>query len=157
MSKSLGNFITVHELIQTVDPQVIRFFMATTQYRRPIRYSEMTMKEAATNLQRLRNTFDNVQFRLPTAIGHSEADAHLLVELDQIEQRFIEEMDDDFNSANGITVVYELAEMVEYVLRKERSFCCSIRKRKKLYLHNGYRSLVFYLPPLNYWMKKSNS
>ena len=54
MSKSLGNFITVHEMIKNVDPQVLRFFMATTQYRRPIRYSETTMKEAATNLQRLR-------------------------------------------------------------------------------------------------------
>ena len=49
MSKSLGNFITVHEMIKNVDPQVLRFFMATTQYRRPIRYSETTRKEAATN------------------------------------------------------------------------------------------------------------
>ncbi len=63
MSKSLGNFITVHEMIKNVDPQVLRFFMATTQYRRPIRYSETTMKEAATNLQRLKNTFDNLKFR----------------------------------------------------------------------------------------------
>ena len=68
MSKSLGNFITVHEMIQNVDPQVLRFFMATTQYRRPIRYSETTMKEAATNLQRLKNTFDNLKFRLPQRI-----------------------------------------------------------------------------------------
>ena len=40
MSKSLHNFVTVHDLLQTVDPQVLRFFMATTQYRRPIQYSE---------------------------------------------------------------------------------------------------------------------
>ena len=66
MSKSLGNFITVHEMIKNVDPQVLRFFMATTQYRRPIRYSETTMKEAATNLQRLKNTFDNLKFRQET-------------------------------------------------------------------------------------------
>ena len=46
MSKSLGNFITVHEMIQKVDPQILRFFMSTTQYRRPIRYSESTLKEA---------------------------------------------------------------------------------------------------------------
>lgn len=133
MSKSLGNFITVHELIQTVDPQVIRFFMATTQYRRPIRYSETTMKEAATNLQRLRNTFDNVQFRLPTAIGHSEADAHLLMELDQIEQRFIKEMDDDFNSANGITVVYELAKWLNTYLEKSEVSAAVLEKGKALF------------------------
>ncbi|MGQ4819590.1 class I tRNA ligase family protein, partial [Enterococcus faecium] len=63
MSKSLGNFITVDEMIKNVDPQVLRFFMASTQYRPPIRYSETTMKEAATNLQRLKNTFDNLKFR----------------------------------------------------------------------------------------------
>ena len=118
MSKSLGNFITVHEMIQTVDPQVLRFFMATTQYRRPIRYSEATMKEAATNLQRLRNTFDNLKFRLATAEKSLADDTKYLAELEQIEQRFIEEMDDDFNAANGITVVYELAKWLNTYLEK---------------------------------------
>ena len=53
MSKSLGNFITVHEMIQKVDPQILRFFMSTTQYRRPIRYSESTLKEAADQLSKI--------------------------------------------------------------------------------------------------------
>src|SRR5699024_354546 len=57
MSKSLGNFVTVHDLIQRVDPQVLRFFLATTQYRRPLRYSEVTLKEAESNLHRLKNTY----------------------------------------------------------------------------------------------------
>ncbi|NKF03081.1 cysteine--tRNA ligase, partial [Lactobacillus paracasei] len=47
MSKSLGNFITVHDIRKTVDPQVLRFFMAGTQYRMPIRYSETNLKNAA--------------------------------------------------------------------------------------------------------------
>lgn len=116
MSKSLGNFITVHEMIQTVDPQVLRFFMATTQYRRPIRYSETTMKEAATNLQRLKNTFENLKFRLDIAEEVLDTDATFLAEIDQMKQRFIEEMDDDFNAANGITVVYELAKWLNTYL-----------------------------------------
>ena len=62
MSKSLGNFITVHEMIQKVDPQILRFFMSTTQYRRPIRYSESTLKEAAANYQKLKNAFENLRF-----------------------------------------------------------------------------------------------
>ncbi|MBF8808692.1 MAG: cysteine--tRNA ligase [Enterococcus lacertideformus] len=119
MSKSLGNFITVHEMIQTVDPQVLRFFMATTQYRRPIRYSEATLKEAATNLQRLKNTFENLRFRLETAEKTLETDSQLLAELVQIEQRFREEMDDDFNTANGITVVYELAKWLNTYLENK--------------------------------------
>ncbi|THE15888.1 cysteine--tRNA ligase [Enterococcus hirae] len=118
MSKSLGNFITVHEMIQTVDPQVLRFFMATTQYRRPIRYSETTLKEAATNLQRLKNTFDNLKFRQKSAVETLTGDDTHLAELQQMEARFIEEMDDDFNAANGITVVYELAKWLNTYLEQ---------------------------------------
>ncbi|MFP1648416.1 cysteine--tRNA ligase [Enterococcus mundtii] len=118
MSKSLGNFITVHEMIQEVDPQVLRFFMATTQYRRPIRYSEATMKEAATNLQRLKNTFDNLHFRFENAVAAQSEDERQVTELEQLETRFIKEMDDDFNAANGITVVYELAKWINTYLEQ---------------------------------------
>lgn len=118
MSKSLGNFITVHEMIQEVDPQVLRFFMATTQYRRPIRYSEATMKEAATNLQRLKNTFDNLHFRFENAVEAQSEDERQVTELEQLEMRFIKEMDDDFNAANGITVVYELAKWINTYLEQ---------------------------------------
>ena len=120
MSKSLGNFITVHEMIQTVDPQVLRFFMATTQYRRPIRYSEATIKEAATNLQRLKNTYDNVQFRKDSAASSLADDSDKMAELTELETRFIQEIDDYFNAANGITVVYELAKWLNTYLEQEQ-------------------------------------
>lgn len=108
MSKSLGNFVTVHEMVQKIDPQVLRFFLATTQYRRPIKYSETTLKEAETNLQKLRTALENAQFRLQNSKGGSlEGTDHAI--LAEFEQRFVQEMDDDFNAANGITVVYELA------------------------------------------------
>ncbi|MBL1225447.1 cysteine--tRNA ligase [Enterococcus sp. BWR-S5] len=109
MSKSLGNFITVHEMIREVDPQVLRFFMATTQYRRPIRYSEVTLKEAAANYQKLKIAFDNLSFRQADAAVTAGNESEMLAELAVLEARFIEEMDDDMNAANGITVVYELA------------------------------------------------
>ncbi|EPH98438.1 MULTISPECIES: cysteine--tRNA ligase [unclassified Enterococcus] len=116
MSKSLGNFVTVHDMIQEVDPQVLRFFMATTQYRRPIRYSETTLKEAAANLQKLRNTFDNLQFRKENAQASLSDDQEKIQELAELKARFIQEMDDDFNAANGITVVYELAKWLNLYL-----------------------------------------
>lgn len=109
MSKSLGNFVTVHDLVQKIDPQVLRFFMATTQYRRPIRYSEGTIKDAQANLQRLKTTFDNLDFRKQTAVDALTDDEAKIAELATLEKRFTTEMDDDFNTANGITVVYELA------------------------------------------------
>ncbi|MGM0214151.1 cysteine--tRNA ligase [Enterococcus sp. AZ109] len=122
MSKSLGNFVTVHEMVKEVDPQVLRFFMATTQYRRPIRYSDTTMKDAQANLQRLRTTFENVNFRKETAAEQLTDDEQNIQVINDLESRFVKEMDDDFNAANGITVVYELAKWLnQYIENAEVS------------------------------------
>ncbi|MGP5429598.1 cysteine--tRNA ligase [Enterococcus malodoratus] len=120
MSKSLGNFVTVHDLVKEIDPQILRFFMATTQYRRPIRYSEATMKDAQANLQKLRTACENATFRQATAEAELADDQEKLVELQALEARFIEEMDDDFNAANGITVVYELAKWMNNYNEQEK-------------------------------------
>lgn len=109
MSKSLGNFVTVHEMVKKVDPQVLRFFLATTQYRRPIKYSETTLHEAQTNLQKLRTTYENAKFRLNSSHYQASDEEVNAAVLEEFEDRFVKEMDDDFNAANGITVVYELA------------------------------------------------
>ncbi|WP_427813396.1 cysteine--tRNA ligase [Enterococcus sp. 22-H-5-01] len=114
MSKSLGNFVTVHDLVKEIDPQILRFFMATTQYRRPIRYSEATMKDAQANLQKLRTAFENALFRQSNAEESLANDTEKLIELRELKDRFIEEMDDDFNAANGITVVYEVAKWLNH-------------------------------------------
>lgn len=120
MSKSLGNFVTVHDLVKEIDPQILRFFMATTQYRRPIRYSETTMKDAQANLQKLRTAFENATFRQATAEATLTDDPEKLAALQTLKDRFIEEMDDDFNAANGITVVYELAKWLNNYSEQEK-------------------------------------
>ncbi|MBU5365372.1 cysteine--tRNA ligase [Enterococcus devriesei] len=120
MSKSLGNFVTVHDLVKEIDPQILRFFMATTQYRRPIRYSETTMKDAQANLQKLRTAFENATFRQATAENELADDQGKLVELRTLKDRFIEEMDDDFNAANGITVVYEVAKWLNHYSEQDQ-------------------------------------
>ncbi|ALV22306.1 MAG: cysteine--tRNA ligase [Carnobacterium sp.] len=122
MSKSLGNFVLVHDIIKQVDPQILRFFMATTQYRRPISYNDATIDEARNNLTKLTMAFDNVSYRLADAVAQKPADQHELEKLAEFKQRFIAEMDDDFNAANGITVVYELAKAMNvYSEQKEVS------------------------------------
>ncbi|WP_207694443.1 cysteine-tRNA ligase [Enterococcus sp. DIV0212c] len=128
MSKSLGNFVTVHELAKQIDPQILRFFMATTQYRRPIRYSETTMKEAGVNLQKLKNAFENTSFRKADALAELEEDAQKLQELVELETRFTTEMDDDFNAANGITIVYELAKWLNQYSEQENVSATVVEK-----------------------------
>ena len=119
MSKSLGNFVTAHELLQKEDPQVIRFALATTQYRRPIPFNEKTLASAKSNLQRIRLAVKNSQFRLATAAEALPDDADMLAYIEEIEQRFIQEMDDDINTANGITVIYEFISWINHYLEKE--------------------------------------
>lgn len=107
MSKSLHNFVTVHDLLQTVDPQVLRFFMATTQYRRPIQYSEEKLQDAANNLHHLQNTFGNLAYRRKDA--QAGEDAGVAAKIAEFKEAFTAAMDDDINVQNGIAVVYELA------------------------------------------------
>ncbi|MDC7953304.1 cysteine--tRNA ligase [Liquorilactobacillus mali] len=108
MSKSLGNFITVHDIVKKVNPQVLRFFMATTQYRRPIKYSQANLEDAAANLKKLQGAYDNAAYRLKDAV-EIQIDDERKKYLAQQKIDFEAAMDNDFNVQNAITVVYDLA------------------------------------------------
>lgn len=108
MSKSLHNFVTVHDIIKKVDPQVLRFFMATTQYRRPIQYSQANLDDAKNNLDRIQTAFNNLEYRKHDADSNADADAETIKKLAQFKKDFISAMNDDINVQNGIAVVYEL-------------------------------------------------
>ena len=118
MSKSLHNFITVHDIIKQVDPQVLRFFMATTQYRRPIQYSEDNLVEAKNNLDHIQTAYDNLTYREQDAQagGDAEVDAKLAA----FKQHFTDAMDDDINVQNGIAVVYELVKYANVYAQKDQ-------------------------------------
>lgn len=117
MSKSLGNFVTVHEMIKTVDPQVLRFFMASTQYRRPIRYSEDNLAEAKNVLTRMQNTLDEVNYRINDDTD-SIVNENLRHKLADSLTEFKIVMDDDFNVQNGLTVVYSLLRHINQELSR---------------------------------------
>ncbi len=110
MSKSLGNFVTVHDIIKTVDPQVLRFFMATTQYRRPIGYTQGNLDEAETNLNRLKIAREALRFRADTAVAG--ADAEVTEKLTALEDQFVTAMDDDLNVQNGLTTIFDLVKLM---------------------------------------------
>ena len=110
MSKSLGNFITVHELLKKVDPQVIRFFMATTHYRRPIQYTASNIADAQNNLTKIINAYHNLNYRLKDA-GDKE-DSSVSTNFQKLINDFTTAMDDDFNVQNGMTVIYEMVKLM---------------------------------------------
>ena len=130
MSKSLHNFITVHDIIKQVDPQVLRFFMATTQYRRPIQYSEDNLIDAKNNLEHIQTAFDNLTYRQKDA--QDGADPVITQKLADFKQSFTEAMDDDINVQNGITVVYELVKFANVYAQQEEVKADALTEMKNL-------------------------
>lgn len=111
MSKSLHNFVTVHDILREVDPQVLRFFMASVQYRRQINYSAENLAQAATILDRFKNTLTNINYRLEDDTA-SEESAELAQAIMATNKKFEQAMDDDFNVQNALTAIYDLLPVV---------------------------------------------
>ena len=120
MSKSLHNFVTVHDILKEVDPQVLRFFMASVQYRRQINYSEENLKQAATILDRFKNTLTNINYRLEDDTA-SETAPDLAKAIEKTEQKFVTAMDDDFNVQNALTAIYDLLPVVNANANSEKA------------------------------------
>lgn len=135
MSKSLGNFVTVHDLLKEVNPQVIRFFMSTTQYRRPIRYSSANLNEAKVNLNKLQTAYENLSYRLKDSVEGNDKEVE--ANFANLEKDFVKVMDDDFNVQNGISVVYEMAKQLNVYSEKERVYTDTINN-----LINTYKKVV---------------
>jgi cysteinyl-tRNA synthetase len=107
MSKSLGNFTTIHDMLKHYDdPMTIRLLLATTQYRRPINYSSDTLTQARVALDRIRTGYRNLLFRLNNADVGKDADLDITIKK-QIAV-FEMAMDDDFNTPNALAAVFEL-------------------------------------------------
>lgn len=102
MSKSLGNFTTVHELLQVVNPQILRFFLATTHYRRPVNFIDDALTEAENNIKKIENAYRHLD---------EQAESNLSA-LTTFRNDFVAAMDEDFNIANGMTVFYDFVSWV---------------------------------------------
>lgn len=131
MSKSLHNFVTVHDILKQIDPQILRFYMSSVQYRRPINYSEDGLKQAETVLKRYQNTLRNLDARLNDE-NETLEDNDLRDELMQAKAEFIEAMDDDFNVQNALSVMYDLATTLNNHLQKEQVDKPALKRAKKL-------------------------
>ena len=130
MSKSLHNFVTVHDILREVDPQVLRFFMASVQYRRQINYSAENLAQAATILDRFKNTLTNINYRLADDTA-SEESAELAQAIMATNEKFEQAMDDDFNVQNALTAIYDLLPVVNANANAARADKQELQKFKK--------------------------
>ncbi len=105
MSKSLGNFFTVREIAAEYGYEPIRYFAISAQYRAPINFSREVMEQCKASLERLHTCRDNLDFSIKNAAG---TDDSLKAKADLRKQEFIDAMDDDLNTANGLTALFLL-------------------------------------------------
>jgi len=123
MSKSLGNFFTLHDIKKEYDLMVIRFWLLTTNYRQPINFTREIIEGASNSLDRI----NNAVFRLEDLDKNASQDEILddeqilLNELKEFENRFIEVMDNDLNTADAITVLFELVKFANIKVSSENS------------------------------------
>lgn len=121
MSKSLGNFILVHDIIQQIDPQVLRFFMLSVHYRHPINFAQDLVEAAAAGLERIRTSYTNLKHRLQVSANLEDADTSDLDEIEKQRLDFETAMDDDFNTANAIAALFSLSTEANKYLNQENT------------------------------------
>ncbi|MGN1142312.1 MAG: cysteine--tRNA ligase [Oliverpabstia sp.] len=110
MSKSLGNFFTVREIGEKYDLQVLRFFMLSAHYRSPLNFSQEIMESSKNALERIVTAVTNLKHLSESAQSEnlSEEEQALLKEMGAYRQKFEEAMDDDLNTADAVSSVFEL-------------------------------------------------
>lgn len=122
MSKSLGNFVLVHDIIKQHDPQVLRFFMLSVHYRNPINYSEELLENTKAAFERLTTSYQNLEHRVKSSTNLTNNNQEWLDKIAALHQQFVKEMDDDFNTANGVSVLFELSKLANlYLVEKNTS------------------------------------
>ena len=111
MSKSLNNFFTVRDISKKYDLQVLRFFMLSAHYRSPLNFSAELMEAAKAGLDRIKTAADNLDFLRKNA-SPGEEDPAVSDRLKEFTAKFDEAMDDDLNTADAVSVIFELVKYI---------------------------------------------
>ncbi len=121
MSKSLGNFFTVRDIGEKYDLQVLRFFMLSAHYRSPLNFSAELMEAAKNGLERIVTCVSNLNFLLEKAKDGemSAAEKELADQAAEFAKKFDEAMDDDFNTADAISAIFELVKFANTNVNEE--------------------------------------
>lgn len=121
MSKSLGNFFTIRDILEKYKPEVVRFFMLSAHYRSPVNFSDSLMQQAKSALERVYTCIDSVKFSLESSIERepTESENELKAALLAAKQRFTDAMDDDLNTADAISSIFDIVAATNKALIKE--------------------------------------
>lgn len=132
MSKSLGNFFTLREIVEHIPYDVVRFFILSGHYRSPINFSRELMEAAGAGLDRIKNAYKSLLFMESKAQGTmTENETKLNEEADKFRVQFEKAMDDDFNTADAVTAIFEIAKFanVNVTENSSKEFVTAIREK----------------------------
>lgn len=122
MSKSLNNFFTVREISEEMDLEIVRFFMLNAHYRGPVNYSKDLLEQAKAGMTRLYNSKNRMEFLISNASGELKQEENENInKLSQFKNQFIEAMDDDLNTADAITAIFELVSFINTTANESSS------------------------------------
>ena len=122
MSKSKGNFFTVRDILKEYDGEVVRFFLLSGHYRSPINFSRDLMEQAENGLARIYNARSTLEHLISTGEGSMTADEQSAYEhLEKYREEFIENMDDDLNTADAISVIFQLISDINNIIKNSVS------------------------------------
>ena len=114
MSKSKGNFFTVRDISKQYDLEIVRFFMLSAHYRNPVNFSDEMLNQAKAGLERLYNAKEKLEFTISnlseSAIKDEEKE--LINELESYKDKFINAMEDDLNTADAVSAIFELSKFI---------------------------------------------
>lgn len=121
MSKSLGNFFTLKEIYEQYDPMVVRLFLLSTHYRSPLNFSDAQLKESQAAFQKIVKTVGDLDFLIMKVPETEEVEVkETRDELADLEEKFKMAMDDDFNSAAAVGVIFETVHFINEHIKEEK-------------------------------------
>ena len=127
MSKSKGNFFLLRDILERFDPQVVRFYLLSVQYRSPLDFDDEKIEVAGRGLERLQHAADAVDKAMKLAGEHDDDDAaQLRAQAEKAKADFCAAMDDDFNTALAISALFELAKDINIYLKKDQFDAASL-------------------------------
>lgn len=121
MSKSLGNFVLTKDLIAQHDPMVLRFFMLSVHYRHPINFTDSLLESAKSSFERIQTAYINLDHRLKTSTDQGLDGDKWLAFIAEKQTEFEAAMDDDMNTANAITVIFDIAKEANVYLNENQT------------------------------------
>ncbi|MEI3265655.1 MAG: cysteine--tRNA ligase [Frisingicoccus sp.] len=121
MSKSLGNFFTVREISEKYDLQVLRFFMLSAHYRSPLNFSADLMAASKNGLERILTAVERLDDIKGAGNALSEAEKDVMGQVEALVKKFEASMDDDFNTADAVSAIFELVKLANIHVSGESS------------------------------------